>query len=154
LNCSKFKVQEGAPLSWICSQHLNYTAINRESDLNRRLRTGFKALMHCLLETGFNYSSEQHEGASWFSESRDVDSRISSVEQWQEASQYDPLFVLDVPWLPVGLNVEQVARRIHENLGAAKPRPVTAKTLAQWIFNYQPESSPSNGVRLLNRFLH
>ena len=82
LNCSKFTPPEGKPLSWICTQHLNYAALSKETSPGRRLRAGFRALMHCLLETGFNYSSENHEGASWFGESCRVDPRVANVEAW------------------------------------------------------------------------
>ena len=30
LNCSKFTPPEGRPLSWICTQHLNFATVNRE----------------------------------------------------------------------------------------------------------------------------
>src|SRR5262249_27357511 len=65
LNTSRFRAPEGHPLAWICTQHLDRRPFVNEPDLNKRMCLGFKALLHCLLETGFNYSSEHHEGASW-----------------------------------------------------------------------------------------
>lgn len=140
LNCSKFTPQEGRPLSWICTQHLKRGSFDREPDQNRRLRAGFQALMHCLLETGFNYSSEHHETSSWFTESCRVDSRITTVEDWEAASKADPLFVLDVPWLKTGFSVKQVAERMFKNHRAAKPGPISASLLARLVFNHAQTS--------------
>src|SRR5262249_48281997 len=61
LNCSMFRQPDGKPLSWICTQHLD-RAFDSETNLNRRMNAGFKSLLHVLLEAGFNYSSEHHEG--------------------------------------------------------------------------------------------
>ncbi len=145
LNCSKFTPPEGRPLSWICTQHLNFSSVNREPTPAKRVRAGFRALRHCLLETGFNYSSENHEGASWFGESRGVDERISAVERWQEATAEDPLFVLEVPWLKTGLSLGQIVERIFRNLGAINGTAWTSAMLARHIFNHKPAAS--NNVR-------
>lgn len=147
LNCSKFTPPEGRPLAWICTQHLNFTTVNREPTPARRLRAGFRALRHCLLETGFNYSSENHEGASWFGESRGVDERISTVERWQEATTQDPLFVLEVPWLKTGLSLGQIVGRIFKNLGALNGAAWTSSTLARHIFNHKPAAPPDCGKK-------
>jgi len=146
LNCSKFTPPEGRPLSWICTQHLNFPAVNREPTPAKRLRAGFRALRHCLLETGFNHSSEHHEGASWFGESRGVDERIGTVDRWQEATAKDPLFVLEVPWLTTGLSLGQIVERIFKNLGALSGAAWTSATLARHIFNHKPVT-PNNGKK-------
>ena len=146
LNCSKFTPPEGRPLAWICTQHLNFASVNREPTPAKRLRAGFRALRHCLLETGFNHSSEHHEGASWFGESRGVDERISTVERWQEATAKDPLFVLEVPWLKTGLSLGQTVERIFKNLGALHGSAWTSATLARHIFNHKP-ATPNNGKK-------
>ena len=112
----------------------------------RRVRAGFRALMHCLLETGFNYSSENHEGASWFGESRKVDARINTVERWQEATTQDPLFVLEVPWLKTGLSLGQIVERVFKNHGALNGDAWTSVTLARHVFNYKP-AAQSNGKK-------
>jgi len=135
LNCSKFNPQEGHPLSWICTQHLNRASFDHESDTNRRLCAGFESLRKCLVETGFNYSSENHESSSWFTESRGIDPRISTVENWQAASKENPLFVLDVPWLKTGHTIERVAERIFKNLRIPQVTYTSAADLARVIFN-------------------
>jgi hypothetical protein len=93
--------------------------------------------MHCLLETGFNYSSERHEGASWFGESARVDRRVSTVESWEAATAKEPLFVLDVPWLKTGLSVRQVVERIFKNHRAPRSAAASAGDLARLVFNQQ-----------------
>lgn len=90
LNCSRLDPPQGRPLSWICTQHLPRQSLVKEKDTSRRLRAGLRALLHCLLEIGFNDSSEQHEASSWFSESRRVDPRLATVEDWEAASAADP----------------------------------------------------------------
>ncbi|HOX57301.1 MAG TPA: hypothetical protein P5205_11700 [Candidatus Paceibacterota bacterium] len=136
LNCSKFKPPEGQPLSWICTQHLRPTPKMHSSNPGERFLAGFEALRHCLLETAFNYSSEHHEGTSWFSESRKVDPRLKTVEAWEQATGKDPLFVLEVPWLKTGHTLRQVIDRIFTNLHAGKHRIQSAAGMARMIFNH------------------
>jgi hypothetical protein len=136
LNCSKFDPPDGQPLSWICTQHLRPTAKMQSCEPDERFCAGFEALRHCLLETAFNRSSEHHEAASWFTESRRADPRLQTVEAWQEASAKDPLFVLEVPWLKTGHTLRQVTDRIFANLQAGRSRIQSAAGLARIIFNH------------------
>jgi hypothetical protein len=136
LNCSKFNPPDGQPLSWICTQHLRATPKMQSREPDERLCASFEALRHCLLETAFNYSSEHHEAASWFSESRSADPRLKTVEAWEEATANDPLFVLEVPWLKTGHTLRQVTDRIFANLHAGKNRVQSAAGLARIIFNH------------------
>ena len=140
LNCSRFEPQDGRPLSWICTQHLKPTPAMSDSDLSKRLTASFEALRHCLLETGFNLSSEHHEGSSWFTESqsRKVDPRIRTVEAWEAASAQNPLFVLEVPWLPTQHTVLQAAERVFKQQQQAHAKaPWTAAALARIVFNHK-----------------
>jgi hypothetical protein len=143
LNCSRFEPQTGRPLSWICTQHLKPTPAMRDPDLSKRLTASFSALRHCLLETGFNRSSEHHEQSSWFSESRRVDPRLDTVELWEAASAEKPLFVLDVPWLPTGHSVRQAVERIFKNQQAMVKAPKTAAALARIVFNHATSAPPA-----------
>jgi hypothetical protein len=133
LNCSKFHSPAGRPLSWICTQHLDRRPLITERDPARRMRRGLKALLHCLLETGFNYSSEHHEYSSWFTESKGVDPRISSIENWEKATNDDPNFVLEVPWLKANVSVRQLADRIFTSQRASNPNITTVFDLARLI---------------------
>jgi hypothetical protein len=138
LNCSKFAPQQGNPLSWICTTTLDRTKLRRYDKGGGRMRAGLGALLQCLLETGFNYSSEEHEESSWFTESTHVDPRIASVENWVEATRDNALFVLDVPWLKTGKTVRQVVDRAFANCGLRSKSAVTAADLARPVFNYRP----------------
>jgi hypothetical protein len=140
LNCSMFNPPQGRPLSWICTQHLE-RSFDREEDLNLRMNSGFKALLSVLLEAGFNYSSEHHEGMSGFSASQKLDERISTVEKWQEASKQSPLFALEVPWLPTGFTVAGVTERIFKHLNATRPPLKTAADVARIVFNQKLEKA-------------
>ena len=114
LNCSKFEDSEEHPLAWICTQHLSRGQFAGAKTQQAALHAGMAALLRHLLESAFNLSSEMHEVASWFSETvkARVDPRISSVESWEGATAEDPLFVLDVPWLPTGRTLGEIAERM------------------------------------------
>ena len=135
LNCSKFAQPEGRPLSWICTQYLNRASFEKETDLNQRVRQALDALLHEFREAGANYSSEAHEGSSWFTESRRVDPRVATIEAWEAASAQNPMFVLDLPWLKTGLTLRQMTERMLQYHRAAKPTAPTASALARLIFN-------------------
>ncbi len=136
LNCSKFEPPERKPLSWICTQHLD-RAFDAEPDSNLRMRKGFIALMRCLLEAGFNYSSEEHEASSWYTESATVDPRIADIDEWQKATKKDPLFVLDLNWLPTNHSVGEVIQRIFANQGAKSPKFNNAKAIERLVFTHK-----------------
>ncbi len=140
LNCSRFPEEGQHPLSWICTQYLEDTPRGSKQSFEQSLRIGMRALLHHLLETGFNRSSENHELNSWFSEtiSAGVDPRIESVESWEQASTVDPLFALEVPWLRTGKTVREVADRIIAFGGRAKA-VTTARDIARVIVNAQPK---------------
>lgn len=135
LNCSRFDPPDHRPLSWICTQHLERTAKMNDADPNVSMRASFESLRRCLLETGFNLSSEHHETSSWYTESCRVDNRLSPVEKWQAASIRDPLFVLDVPWLDTKMSVRQIAARIRDNMRVPIGRYDSASAVARLIFN-------------------
>jgi hypothetical protein len=147
LNCSKFSTKEGNPLSWICTQYLDLNLLSKNTDTNQYIRASISRLLSCLWETGFNWSSEKHEGNSWFSETvrRSVDSRISSIEEWQKATEKDPLFVLDIPWLRTGKSVKEITDRIFGNFKIVKSNIASTSTLARFIFNSKkPKSKVKN----------
>ena len=47
-----------------------------------------------------------------FTRSRSLDTRIASVEAWEAATAADPLFVLQVPWIPAGLTLGEAVDRL------------------------------------------
>lgn len=137
LNCSRFPSEEGRPLAWICTQHLDQRALARVEGTNAQMRAGFTALMRCLLDSAFNLSSEAHEGASWFGETvrRRVDARIGSIERWEKETAKNPLFVLEIPWLPTGRTASQVIERSFGLLHASAAPVATAGDIARIIIN-------------------
>ncbi len=135
LNCSKFEPPEGKPLSWICTQHLD-RGFDTEEDTNTRMRLGFKALMHCLLEAGFNYSSEEHEASSWFTESASVDPRVADIDDWQKATAEDRFFALELDWLPTGKTVSETIQRIFKYHGASRPKLTDATAIQKLVFTH------------------
>ena len=135
LNCSKIATEAGQPLSWICTAKMDLRAVARERDENKRMREGLRTLLHCLLETGYNHSSEHHEKSSWFTESTTVDPRVSTIENWEKATKEDQLFVLDVPWLRTGLTLGLTIDRIFQNLGAFHPKVTCADDIKRILFN-------------------
>jgi len=142
LNCSRYPKPEGFPLSWICTQHLSKREFAGRKTLHASLHAGLSALLRHLLESGFNRSSEMHEGSSWFKETVDagVDPRIASVETWQKASAEDPLFVLEVPWLTTGRTLQQMCERIIRLSGPKRSAPGTASDIARLVINGQKPS--------------
>lgn len=137
LNCSKFPDGPEHPISWICTQNLNPADFAGRRDTAAALRDGLTALLRHLFESGFNFSSEHHELNSWYSETVEagVDPRIASVEDWEKASDEDPLFVLDVPWLKTGLTLRAIAERIHARSARGKRGIASSADLARLILN-------------------
>ena len=136
LNCSRFDPPDGRPLSWICTAKLNRRSSSLKQDNEAHMRAGLRALLHCLLETGYNRSSEHHEKSSWFTESIGADKRISTIENWEKATHKDQLFVLNVPWLRTGLTLEQIIERIFGNLKTTQAAVTSASDIQRIVFNH------------------
>ncbi len=140
LNCSKITKVADRPLSWICTTKMDVRAFAAEPDENRRVRESLRALLHCLLETGYNHSSEHNEGSSWFTESTGVDPRVSTIEAWEKATAREPLFVLDVPWLKTGTTLEDAVEQVFRVCGAHRGRVSTARDVMRILFNHAHRS--------------
>jgi len=136
LNCSRYMPPDGRPLSWICTQFLDRGPIEHQQQPLKRMRVGLEALRECLFETGFNRSSEHHEYSSWYTESRSVDERISSIDRWEKATGKDATFALEVPWLKTGKSVAEVVDRIFDNYGVRDDDISSAADLARLILNH------------------
>jgi hypothetical protein len=137
LNCSKIPDDGEHALSWICTQHLPPQEFGGRRTLDASLRDGLGALLRHLLESGFNRSSEHHEGASGFGASVEaaIDPRIANVESWEKATADNPLFVLEVPWLPTGKTLGEVVARVGKP-GRGRARTFTsASDIARLMFN-------------------
>lgn len=100
--------------AWICTQYLHCPA---GADWTRQLQ----ALIEHTWNGAFNLSSEMHEGASWFGESKDLAPAINPVEKWEEATRTNDRFALTVPWKPVPLTAgELMDSMFEEQLHGAK----------------------------------
>ncbi len=141
LNCSRFPAGPASPLAWICTEKLARGALGPQTSLDVCLRSGLAALLRHLLETGFNLSSEHHELNSWFSESvtARIDPRIASVEAWEEATESNPLFALEVPWLPTHHTLRAVLDRIIA-AGKHSARRITSSVdIARMVHSERPQ---------------
>ncbi len=145
LNCSKLEAvgEHGLPLSLICTEHLSRKETRGHKTLDASLLEGLGGLLRHLFESGFNRSSENHEGASGFSASLDakIDPRIASVEAWEEATNDDPLFAIQVPWLPVGKTLREIAARGGSSGRGPSNGFSTAADLIRLIFNASTSAS-------------
>lgn len=141
LNISKFpkEIAASRPLSWICTQYLNMRTLAAEDDLNTRIRQSLKALRSTMLEAGFNFSSEHHELTSYWTVSAKKIPQVADLDRWEQLSRDDPLFALEVPWLPAKsggrkLTVNRLVERI-ETLFSAKDSPLdSSDALARIVF--------------------
>lgn len=108
--------------AWLCLQHLR----NRLGPLpfNEKINE----IWRHVLNSGWNGSSERHEGMSYFGEMRGLDKRIASIEEWERASAADPYFPLSVAWQPAGKTVGQVMGEMLDMMGPPFA-PATAEAL-------------------------
>jgi hypothetical protein len=134
LNISRIE----APLrerAWICTQYLDYAD---NADWTGQLQ----ALLEHTWNGGFNLSSENHEGASWYGMSKGVHPDLHPVERWEQASAVSDAFALGVPWLPVPLSVEDIMEALFLEQGpmraAASGQPAngTAASLVSRFLNF------------------
>jgi hypothetical protein len=136
LNCSRFVPQEGRPLSWICTEHLDRSLIYKEKDARRQIAAGLEALRRCLFQQSFNLSSDFNEFSSWYSESRAVDERISTATRWHEETRKDRYMGLDVPWITTNETLKSVVERIFRNRGLGADGIRNARQLARVMINH------------------
>ena len=154
LNCSRFPALPAHPLSWICVEHLPHQDLRGAESATDGYRLGLAALLEHLFGAAFNLSSDANELASWFSETvrAGVDERLSSVEAWEQATREDPLFALEVPWLPTGHTLREVAQRIVDARGAGSRPCRTTRDLGRIVFQNETsdpgrlQSEPEGGA--------
>jgi hypothetical protein len=136
LNLSRFKKPPPKrERAWVCTQYLRWPP---DADWTKQL--------HCLLDHiwngGFNLSSEDHEGASWFGESKNIHPSLQTVEKWEAASKANDAFALGVPWLPAPFTVgELINIMLDEHMqglafAAGKPQTKKKPNLVQRFLNF------------------
>lgn len=143
LNISKFRkeVADRSPLAWICTQNTNLAGLAKEPDDDERIRKSLEAVRSTTLETGFNYSSEHHELTSYWSLSAKRIPEVADLDQWEKRSVDDPLFVLELPWLPAGsrkspVTIEKLFARIVDQHRAAEPPLDSAQRLCGIVYHH------------------
>ena len=145
LNISKFPRTEAAarPLAWICTQYTDLGALAAIRDDNERLRRSLLELKRTMLESGFNYSSEHHELTSYWTLSSRRIPEVADLDRWEALSRKQPLFPLEVAWLPArigrkALTLDGLAGRIIAQGGAGNRPIATSADVARLVFNGSP----------------
>ncbi len=79
--------------AWFCTQYLNVSGMKGPTDI-------LTGVINHVFGGGFNQSSEHHEGTSGFSlcHKQKIDARVTDVNRWEQESENNPRFVLDVDW--------------------------------------------------------
>jgi len=95
---------------WICTQYMQNTTKNPNQS--------FFGFVHAFISwfwaSGFNTSSEAHEGNSFFGKNKDriSDQRVKSIKNWENASQDTDNFACTVPWVKSQLNTWDVFNQL------------------------------------------
>jgi hypothetical protein len=80
-----------------------------------------EAVIEHVFCAGFNRSSDESEGGSFWAEMRELDPRVATVEAWERATRENPLFVLDVPWKSSGTTVTAELERMLASAVSNEP---------------------------------
>ena len=161
LNCSRHTESvDSRPLSWICTQHLDFSEISNIPNENTRIRLSMKRLIECLLYTGFNFSSEQNEGDSWYSEfcRKSNDERFINLDKWEEFTKTDPTFVLEVEWIPTEKSIKELIDRmfkLHNPGGLKGADGITFADVERIVMSNQKKRTnlKSNLTKILSKTL-
>lgn len=122
--------------TWICTQYLRHP---KAGDWTAQL----SALLDHTWNGGFNLSSEHHEGASWYGESKGIHPALHPVEKWEEASAADEAFALRVNWKPCPMTVGELIDCILEECRGGQPALAAAaaakgSNIIGRFINYKP----------------
>jgi hypothetical protein len=135
LNVSAIKTKTRTR-AWICTQHLK-----NKPDMDWTAQLG--NLITHTWDGGFNRSSERHEGASFYGESKGIHKDLHPVERWQEASKKNDAFALSVPWKSCPMKVgelmdamlDEIAKTNHY-VPVAKAAPANLGGVVQRFMNF------------------
>jgi hypothetical protein len=113
---------------WFCTQY-----IGSVNDLSwpKKIET----ILNHLWRSGFNWSSDYHEGQSMFTKMKTLDKRISSFENWAAATKKDPNFTLKLPWKSANMTIEQAKDNLF-NYKVPKKDIINCKTLIDILAAY------------------
>lgn len=101
LLCNLPNVSKMGPVPfWFCTQYIG--------DLRSFIWPDkIKLIIDHLWKTGFNWSSDHHEGLSQFTAMKELDKRIASFKNWEKATKVDPNFTLKIKWKSADLTVRK-----------------------------------------------
>lgn len=130
LNVSRI-VSELRERSWICTQYLDYEGAE---DWTGQL----ESLLEHTWNGGFNLSSEDHEGESWYGASKGVHKDLHPIAKWEKASAANDAFALGVKWKEAALSVEEIAEALflEHDPGNRPARGRKKPSLASRFLNY------------------
>lgn len=117
--------------AWVCTQYLDYQP---DADWTAQLQ----GLLEHVWNGGFNLSSENNEGASWFGASKDIHPALATVEAWEVASALNDAFALSVPWKPVPQTLGEIIECIYEEMLHG---PRTRPDLPSRFLNYAQQTA-------------
>lgn len=121
---------------WFCSQYISgVTKLPWADKINK--------IVNHLWRTGFNWSSDVHEGLSQFNAMKTLDERISTFEKWETATKEDHDFALKVKWKSSGMNLKQATKKLFEF--SAPPKKIKdVKGIADLLSRIETKNSKSN----------
>ena len=109
--------------AWLCLQHV-------KARPNWPPGQTIAAAVDHTFSAAFNRSSDIHEGNSYWEMMRDVDPRVSSVENWAKSTRADRFFPLSVPWRDAQTTVRAELDSMLTQVDARLPQEPTAAHLA------------------------
>jgi len=99
-----YKGPSGLPY-WFCTQYLrDVTHFSWYDKINE--------VPHHLWGSGFNWSSDHHEGLSMFNHCKKLDNRIKDFITWEKETRKDPYFMLKLNWNQTGWTVRQAIEKL------------------------------------------
>ena len=89
------------------------------------------------MEAGFNRSSEHHELTSYYTLTSKKIPQVKDLDLWEKLSREDPLFVLDMPWLPATCGTRKMTiRKLVDRIGhGAEASLDSSDALARFVFH-------------------
>ena len=90
---------------WFCTQYLrdvtHFSWYDKIAEVPRHL-----------WGSGFNWSSDYHEGLSMFNHCKNLDPRINNFIVWEKETRKDPYFMLKINWNSTGMSLTQAIEKM------------------------------------------
>jgi hypothetical protein len=145
LNVSRIEIK-GRSRSWICTQYL-------ECPAQAPWPTQLASLLDHTWNGAFNRSSEHHEGASWYGESKGIHKELHPISRWEKASKKNDSFALSIPWKPAKHNVGQLIDAMLSECsgkvrttGLARARGTSKSSIVARLMNYVQQENAAASI--------